>query len=999
MGFRDIAARAKPDRRWPVLAAAGLWAATGVTLAASAVLSPASAQPFDVTNGADSGAGSLRQAITSANAAAGPVTIDFEHAGAITLTSALPAITQNVTMENTSGGAVTVSGGGSPTFFTVSSGTLSLEASGDTLTRSIGVDANGGYNIAATTADSIQTLSGTGTVQLGHSTLTILNGSTTFSGAIGDGGEGGRVAIKGGVQTLDGGNTYSGGTRLEGGTLVVGGPLALGTGQLAIAGGATFGVAQFANLTFANAVKLTGGVATVNLPAISILTLSGTVSGPGALSTAGDGALFLTAADTYSGGTTVGSQIVLQVGDGGTAGSIKGNVVDQGVLAFDRSNTITFGGAISGAGGLEKDGGGELILTGSSTYSGGTTVISGTLGVGNSAALGAGVVTMQQNTTLAFTAKGVVLPNQIVFTNEDPTIDTGAFNATITGVISGVGDLQKTGSGALTLTADETYAGKTTVAAGTLIVDGSIASSPLTLDSGTTLGGSGTVGSVTVASGVTLAPGAMTPFSALHVSGDIGFSTGSTYVVNINPAGQTNSVLVTGNAKISGGVVDVLAANGVYSTTRYTILTARGGVAGTFGSLTTTSNLAFLTPTLSYSAKDVFLTLTAIAPPGGTPSFPSVAITPNQVATARAVQAQGAGAPLYDVILGQSVAGARAAFDALSGEIHPSAASAAFDDSRLPREAVLDRLSSPYGSLDSGGATGFAAMNAIVAPSLPANVFAAWGQAFGSSGHIGGDGNAATLDRSLGGFIVGGDATLDNRYRLGVAAGYTQSTLSVDARSSSGSIDSTFAGLYGGASFNALQLRAGALYAYNRFGTDRTIAFPGFGDTASAGYGGDTLQAFGEAGWRMPLSGLAGPASIEPFVGALAMHIDTASFAESGGSSALSGASQGYDYGATTLGIRGEATMFSNVPLLARGLLGWRHVFGDVTPASTLAFESAPSIPFSIAGAPIAQDALMIEAGFDWRLTRNATFGVYYSGALAVRDEDNAIKGKFEVVF
>jgi outer membrane autotransporter protein len=232
-----------------------------------------------------------------------------------------------------------------------------------------------------------------------------------------------------------------------------------------------------------------------------------------------------------------------------------------------------------------------------------------------------------------------------------------------------------------------------------------------------------------------------------------------------------------------------------------------------------------------------------------------------------------------------------------------------------------------------------------------------------------------------------------------VAAGYTQSTLSVDARNSSGSIDSTFAGLYGGASFNALQLRAGALYSDNRFGTDRTIAFPGFGDTASAGYGGDTLQAFGEAGWRMPLSGLAGPASIEPFVGALAMHIDTASFAESGGVSALSGGSQGYDYGATTLGIRGETTLFSNVPLLARGLLGWRHVFGDVTPASILAFESAPSIPFSIAGAPIAQDALMIEAGFDWRLTKNATFGVYYSGALAVRDEDNAIKGKFEVVF
>ena len=48
-------------------------------------------------------------------------------------------------------------------------------------------------------------------------------------------------------------------------------------------------------------------------------------------------------------------------------------------------------------------------------------------------------------------------------------------------------------------------------------------------------------------------------------------------------------------------------------------------------------------------------------------------------------------------------------------------------------------------------------------------------------------------------------------------------------------------------------------------------------------------------------------------------------------------------------------------------MLGWRHVFGDVTPTSTLAFASAPSIPFAVAGAPIARDALAVEAGLDWR--------------------------------
>ena len=129
------------------------------------------------------------------------------------------------------------------------------------------------------------------------------------------------------------------------------------------------------------------------------------------------------------------------------------------------------------------------------------------------------------------------------------------------------------------------------------------------------------------------------------------------------------------------------------------------------------------------------------------------------------------------------------------------------------------------------------------------------------------------------------------------------------------------------------------------------------------------------------------------------MRFDTASFAESGGVAALNGASQGYDFGATTLGLRGEATMFSNVPLLARVLIGWRHVFGDTTPTSVLAFASAPSLPFSIAGAPIARDSMLLEAGIDWRVSPNATIGVFYSGDLALRDADNAIKSKFEIVF
>ena len=486
----------------------------------------------------------------------------------------------------------------------------------------------------------------------------------------------------------------------------------------------------------------------------------------------------------------------------------------------------------------------------------------------------------------------------------------------------------------------------------------------------------------------------------LHVAGDVGFRPGSTYVVGVNAAGRSDALDVSGKATLSGGTVDALAAPGAYTlASHYTILTASGGVSGRFASVAFDPGFASMAPELTYDPDRVILGFAPPpSPPSPPPPFASTAATPNQFATAGVVQAQGAGAPLFEAVSGQSVAGARAAFDALSGEIHPSAVSAVFDDTRLPREAALDRLASPYRA-PGGGATGFSAMNAIVGPSVPANVFAAWGQAFGSFGHVGGDGDAATLDRSTGGFILGLDATLDQRYRLGVAAGYTQSILSLDARGSSGNVDSTFGGVYGGASLEALQLRGGAFYAYNRYGADRTIAFPGFGDTASSGYGGDTLQAFGEAGWRMPVSGFAGPTFVEPYAGALAMHIDTASFAEAGGASALSGAAAGYDYGATTLGLRGETAVFAGAPLFARAMLGWQHVFGAVTPGSTLAFESAPAIPFSVAGAPVARDALLVEAGFDWRLSANASIGVFYSGALAARDQDNAIKGRFQIAF
>ena len=65
----------------------------------------------------------------------------------------------------------------------------------------------------------------------------------------------------------------------------------------------------------------------------------------------------------------------------------------------------------------------------------------------------------------------------------------------------------------------------------------------------------------------------------------------------------------------------------------------------------------------------------------------------------------------------------------------------------------------------------------------------------------------------------------------------------------------------------------------------------------------------------------------------------------------------------------------------ARGMLGWKHAFGDTVPTSTQAF--AGSDAFTVVGAPVARNAAIIGAGLDFDIAPSARLGVYYSGEIA----------------
>ena len=221
---------------------------------------------------------------------------------------------------------------------------------------------------------------------------------------------------------------------------------------------------------------------------LSAFTLSGAISGagtfklPGAGNSGLYGILILTGTNAYSGGTIIGIpgqggngvNAHLQIGSGGTTGSISGDVAIDGTssnyLAFDRSDAVIFPGTISGVGGLRQIGAGTTILTASNTYTGGTTIAAGTLQLGDGNGLDGYVQgNVTDDGTLAF---------------------ANTASQTFGGSISGSGSLTKTGADALILTGSNTYSGATQLSGGLLVIESPRALSPnaaLSIAAGSTL--------------------------------------------------------------------------------------------------------------------------------------------------------------------------------------------------------------------------------------------------------------------------------------------------------------------------------------------------------------------------------------------------------------------------------------------------------------------------------------------------------------------------------
>ncbi|MFY3311926.1 autotransporter domain-containing protein [Achromobacter ruhlandii] len=722
-----------------------------------------------------------------------------------------------------------------------------------------------------------------------------------------------------GTLVLAGNNSYSGGTQLGEGTLGVGHGNALGTGMLAVSSGATLqAVAE--GLELRNAITVTG----------------------------------------------------------------LGNVDTQ-------ANTLTLSGAVgdgAAAGGMVKLGNGTLVLAGASMYSGATLVRQGTVRAGRAN---------------GFSPRSAMLldaGSQLDLANLDQTIGSlagsgavalGTANLTLgaddrhtryAGQIRGAGGLIKTGAGTLTLGADNSsYTGKVTVAAGGLsMADGAQLGGAVLARRGTVLAGTGALGAATIEAGAVHAPG--NPGGAQVIKGDY-VNHGTLRINGAPPA--SGSLSVAGGVDITGGTLELdlssrAAAASLLASGPYMLVAKQspGAVTGAF--TVPGDSLLFLSPRVSTTGGDGNDVTVALERNGR--GMRSVAASPNQGAVADAIDGLPQSHEVWRAIaLSGQGTDVSSTLARLSGDTHANIASALMSAAMAPAAlngfaALRHNLAAPRLAGAPTAAAGNAGLSSTALPRSGASPL--WVQLEGDSRNLRGDGNAASLTQRGTHLTLGADAAVGGGWRAGGAFGYTDGRLSEPSREAAATTRSYTAAVYGGKAYaldaGTFTLMAGGAYSWHHLDSQRRVRHDGLDQTLKAGYRGAAVQLFTEAGYALPLGEAV---TLEPFVGLAWNQLRMQGFTESGGPAALSSDGQRQRNLASLAGLRGDWRVPGS-EIALRAMLGWRHVYGNVRPTVSLAFDQGPA--FSVAGAPIARDAARVELGVDVLRIRAMTLGLSYAG-------------------
>ncbi len=548
------------------------------------------------------------------------------------------------------------------------------------------------------------------------------------------------------------------------------------------------------------------------------------------------------------------------------------------------------------------------------------------------------------------------------------------------------------------------YSGFTSfnVVSGTWISSGTFGQSQPWNVNGGTLAGTGTFHSLNVNNGGALLPGMPgVAGGKLTVNGDLTFSSGANYIVNISPS--TSSITaVTGKANLAG-ILTLIPTGGQYVAGKvYDILSATGGLNGTFSTVQIDGSFGNLKAVVTYD--DVFVTLVAnlLTLPPGTPVNPSnVGNAINNANTGGANLPSGL-ANLFNLTPTQLVP----ALTQLDGEVATGARRGAFLLNDQFLELMLDpfvdgRSGSGWGSgSNGGGALGFAPEKKANLPAGAARAYAkalkappaqtfdqrwsVWGAAFGGTATANGDpiviGSSKVTANDYA-FAGGADYKLTPDTVVGFALAGGGTNWGLSGGLGSGRSDMFEGGVFGTTRFGNAYLGADAEFGNHWMSTQRFA----LGDQLTASFNGQISGVRAETGYRYAVIPAFG---ITPYAALQSQWFHTPNYSETD----LTNPANGFalSYAGTTandtkseLGARFDGhTMLGNVPFVVRARLAWAHDWVS-TPAMTAAFTALPASPFTVFGAPLPHDSALTSLEGEAHLTTNWTATAKFYGDFA----------------
>lgn len=724
-------------------------------------------------------------------------------------------------------------------------------------------------------------------------------------------------------------------------------------------------------------------------------TLSGVITRGGGdtvqpLNIGGAGTIVLTnSGNSWTGTTTIGEDATLQ----GALDTISGSsFVSNGTLAFVQTDSGTLDRDVSGSGIVAVSGltaGNDFTITGDLTNEGGIT----STDTANIIIDSGGSVAATSGTAVAFSgAFANTLSNSgMISTTGVTAVELGegddTFNnyaGSVTGIVDAEdGDdtlnIDRGVSTAYALTGANWLNFETTnILSGTVTLVGDYQSATaFSIASGAAFVGSGTVTTASFLNEGTLVVGPVSATGTFAIDGDFENAAGATYVVKFDAA-ASDRVDITGTATIAG-TVEVTGLTTISKAT-YTILSADGGVSGTFDSFVT--NLSpFVRATLGYDDNSITLDIDPVAD------------SESGSAVANALfHATGAGPELTQVLIdiaNMSADDAGKALEQLTPEQSDASANGATQTVNAFQQQTTDRIASLQSTMVAsrggvrlalGGQTDGDITASLVTASAPAVKGGLWGRAFGLGGSLDASGGAANgLSYKGGGFDLGFDTFLTEDTLVGLSAGYARVLNDPDRIGASGEVESSSIGVYAATLFGAADLSGQIGYAYNKYRSSRTILIlPATNLLASADYKGTTISASTEAGYTLTFGNVV----MRPVVGLSWMQLKTDGYAETGAPGLnLTQSSRSDMLIRSVVGAGAAYTGGSLVPSVG---LRWGHDVRQADGAVSYAFAGLANSDFTVARNTPDKDALLIDAAIDAKLGKSVDLS--FAGSADLRD-------------